>query len=181
MPTAILAVLLLAATVDPRLAEPLRLLAEVGARDVGGMSLAGFYAKVPDALGLTLTVRPLPDGMDGGYDRPQRRITIAKDVLSEVPRIVAVILAHALRHAADLEWLAQGAVNVACLEIESRSFEAEALVARAFWPDGLLTGTERERGLASMVEAYERGGLVGLRAGLERNAVYEDDCAAWES
>jgi hypothetical protein len=30
---ALLAVLLLAATVDPRLAEPLRLLAEVGARD----------------------------------------------------------------------------------------------------------------------------------------------------
>ena len=33
MPTALLAALLLAATVDPGLAEPLRLLAEVGARD----------------------------------------------------------------------------------------------------------------------------------------------------
>jgi hypothetical protein len=33
MHAALLAVLLLAATVDPRLEEPLRLLAEVGARD----------------------------------------------------------------------------------------------------------------------------------------------------
>jgi hypothetical protein len=34
MPAALLSVLLLAATVDPRLAGPLRLLAEVGAHDM---------------------------------------------------------------------------------------------------------------------------------------------------
>ena len=39
MPATLLAFLLLTATVDPRLAEPLRLLAEVGAREVGGTSL----------------------------------------------------------------------------------------------------------------------------------------------
>jgi hypothetical protein len=33
MPATLLAILLLATSVDPRLAEPLRLLAEVGARD----------------------------------------------------------------------------------------------------------------------------------------------------
>src|SRR5688500_7671046 len=60
MPAAVLAVLLFAATVDPRLAEPLRLLAEVGARDAG--TVGAFYARVPNALSLWLVVRPLPDG-----------------------------------------------------------------------------------------------------------------------
>ena len=39
MPAAILSILFLAATVEPRLAEPLRLLAEVGARDTTGGQL----------------------------------------------------------------------------------------------------------------------------------------------
>jgi hypothetical protein len=71
-------------------------------------------------------------------------------------------------------------VKLDCLEIEARGFEAEATVVRAFWPDVLPSTTDREHGLTSMVEAYERDGLAGLRAGLERNGVYENDCAAWK-
>ena len=60
MPAALLAVIQLAPIVDPRLAEPLKLLAGVGARDAG--TFGTFYARVPDALSLRLVVRPLPDG-----------------------------------------------------------------------------------------------------------------------
>jgi len=56
MPAALLAFLLLAATVDPRLAEPLRLLAEVGARDMTDGHLGAHFADLPAALDLTLAV-----------------------------------------------------------------------------------------------------------------------------
>jgi hypothetical protein len=39
MPAALLALVLLAATIDPHLAEPLRLLAEVGARDTSDVQV----------------------------------------------------------------------------------------------------------------------------------------------
>jgi hypothetical protein len=174
MPAALLAFLLLAATVDPRLVEPLRLLAEVGARDA--RTLGSFYARVPDALSLTLAVRPLPDGTDARYDRRHRTVTVAELVLAEDARIVAVVLAHELRHAADLEWVVQGAVTLDCLEFEARGFEAEAIVARAFWPDVLPDGTDRERDLAAIVEGYERGGIGDIRARLEAEVVYRDEC-----
>jgi hypothetical protein len=45
MPAALLAVLLLTATVDPRLEEPLRLLAEV--RDRDGELVGAEYARLP--------------------------------------------------------------------------------------------------------------------------------------
>ena len=45
MPAALLAVLLLTATVDPRLEEPLRLLAEV--RDRDGELVGAEYAQLP--------------------------------------------------------------------------------------------------------------------------------------
>jgi hypothetical protein len=180
MPAALLAVFLLAATVDPRLAEPLRLLAEVGARDA--RTLGAFYARVPDALSLTLAVRPLPDGTDARYDRRRRTVTVAELVLAEDARIVAVVLAHELRHAADLEWVSRGAVALDCLEIEARGFEAEATLARGFWPDALPNATDRERDLAAIVEGYERGGLADIRARLVREGIYEEPCAgcrAW--
>ena len=47
MPTALLALLLLAARVDPRLAEPLRLLAEVGARESIDDHPGQLYADLP--------------------------------------------------------------------------------------------------------------------------------------
>ena len=127
MPASILALLLLAATVDPRLAEPLRLLAEVGARD--SKTLGAFYARVPDVLSLTLAVRPLPDGMDARYDRARRRVTVAESLVAEDPRVVALVLAHELRHAADEEFMAAGALTVDCPELEARAFEVEAQIA----------------------------------------------------
>ena len=51
-----LAVLLLAATVDPRLAEPLRLLTEVGACDTTDGHLSPYFANLPESLGLKLAV-----------------------------------------------------------------------------------------------------------------------------
>ena len=52
MPAALLVVLLLAATVDPRLAEPLRLLAEVGAHDTTDGHVSPFFADLPELPGL---------------------------------------------------------------------------------------------------------------------------------
>jgi len=179
MPAALVAVLLLAATVDPRLAEPLRLLAEV--RDRDDRLVGSFHARVPEALSLTLAVRPLPDGIDGRYDRGRRRVTIAEAVLSEDPRIVAVVLAHELRHAVDLEWAVRGAVTLDCLEVEARGFEAEAIVARAFWPDVLPDGTDRERDLSAIVGGYKRGGIDDIRARLVQEGVYQEPCADWRA
>jgi hypothetical protein len=50
MPAAPLAFLLLAATGDPRLAEPLRLLAEIGAGDTTDGHLGPFFADFPNRL-----------------------------------------------------------------------------------------------------------------------------------
>ena len=54
MPAALAAVLLLAATVDPRLVEPLCLFAQVGARGTTDGHLAPYFAELPESLGLTL-------------------------------------------------------------------------------------------------------------------------------
>jgi hypothetical protein len=165
LPAALAAVLLLATTVDRGPAEPLRLLAEV--RDRDGEPVGTFYARVPDALSLTLAVRQLSDGEDARYDRGRRTVTVAESVLAEDARLVTVVLAHELRHAADLEWVAQGAVTLDCLEIEARGFEAEATVARAFWPDALPDSTDRERDLSASlphsarIPGPERGSAVG--------------------
>ena len=172
MPAALVAVFILAATADPRLAEPLRLLAEVGTRDA--KTLGAFYAGVPDALSLRLVARPLPDGEDARYDRQHGRVTVAESLLAEDPRLVAVVLAHELRHAADLEWVSQGAVALDCLELEARGFEAEAILARAFWPDALPDSTDHERDLAAIVETYEAGRAAELREMVRRDG----DCTA---
>ena len=60
MPAALLALALLAATIDPRLAEPLRLLGEVGARDTTDGHLGPYFADFPKSLGLTLAAAVLP-------------------------------------------------------------------------------------------------------------------------
>ena len=169
----------LAATVDPRLVEPLRLLSEVTDRD--GRRVGEFHARVPDALSLTLAVHPLPDGEDARYDRGRGIVTVAEALLTEDPRLVAVVLAHELRHAADLEWVTRGAVALDCLEFEARGFEAEATVSRAFWPDGPPSGTDREGDLASIVDGYEQGGIDDIRARLVGEGVYEEQCADWRA
>ena len=56
MPAALLAGALLVAAVEPRLAEPLRLLAEVGARDITDGHLGPYFADLPEALALPLLV-----------------------------------------------------------------------------------------------------------------------------
>jgi hypothetical protein len=60
MPTALLAVLLLAATADARPVEPLRLLAEVGARDTTNGHLGPYFADLPESIQLTLLVGEVP-------------------------------------------------------------------------------------------------------------------------
>src|SRR5204863_6093517 len=66
-----LAVLLAPGTVDPRLDEPLRLLAELLTQDVSGRAFGPYYASLPETLQLTLTVAGLPPGA-GGHSDPRR-------------------------------------------------------------------------------------------------------------
>jgi len=172
MPAALLAFLLLAATVDPRLAEPLRLLAQV--RDAAGVPVGAFYARVPDALSLRLRIGTLPEGLYGRYDHVRRTVTVAEALADEDPRVVAVVLAHELRHAADEEYAAGGLLVLDCPEHEARAFEVEAQVARAFWPEVLPDGTDAERDLAAIVETYEAGGATGLQDMVDRDG----DCTA---
>ena len=77
--------------------------------------------------------------------------------------MVAVVLAHELRHAADEAYEAGGLLVLDCPEHKARAFEAEAQIARAFWADVLPDGTDAERDLAAIVETYEAGGAAGLR------------------
>jgi hypothetical protein len=62
MPAALLAILLFAFTIDPRLEEPLRLLAEVGAHDTADVHIGPEFASLPESLGLALVVAELPRG-----------------------------------------------------------------------------------------------------------------------
>ena len=117
---------------------------------------------------------------DGLYDRRRRTVTIDESLLAEDPRVVAVVLAHELRHAVDLAWMAQG-LDLDCLGVEAQGFQAEAVLARAFWPDVLPDRTNRERDLAGIVATCERGGFGGLRDQLVRDGVYGEPCADWRA
>jgi hypothetical protein len=94
MPTALLILLLIAATVDPRLAEPLRLLAQL--RDRDGQPIGAEYARSPDILHLTLRIVPLPESAGGHYDPRTRTVTMAEALLDEDPRVAAAVLVHEL-------------------------------------------------------------------------------------
>jgi hypothetical protein len=83
MPTALLAFLFLAATIDPRLAEPLHLLAEVGARESIDDHLGQFFAELPASLNLTPNVAELPRGVAGRDDVATRTVTVAEAVVYE--------------------------------------------------------------------------------------------------
>jgi hypothetical protein len=68
MPAALLALVLLAATIDPHLAEPLRLLAEVGARDTSDVQVdLSSVNELARIAGADLAVAELP------RDRVDRR------------------------------------------------------------------------------------------------------------
>jgi hypothetical protein len=60
MPAAVLALLFVAITVDPRREEPLRLLAEVGARDTTDGHLGQYFAALSEPLSLMLAVAETP-------------------------------------------------------------------------------------------------------------------------
>jgi len=125
MPAALLSLLLFAATVDPRLAGALRLLAEVGARDAIDELPGQFYADLPESLGLTLAVGELPNGAGGRYDPNTRTVTVTEAVLGEDPRAVAVILAHELQHAVEQQRVALDLLDADCLTLEVRGFQAQ--------------------------------------------------------
>ena len=157
---ALLALLLLAATIDPRLAEPLQVLAELHAAHPEIPD----YSRTPDLLHLTLRMSPLPPMAGGHYDPRTRTLTMAQALLGEDPRVMAAGLAHELTHASDFDLIAVGLLERDCAELEIRAFEAQAIVTRALWPDEVQSGTDWERGLAMIVMAYEASGVDGLRA-----------------
>ena len=174
MPAAPLAFLLLAATVDLRLAEPLRRLAEVGARDTTDGHLGPFFADPPESLGLTLAVAELPHGAAGRYDARIRTVTIAEAVIANDSRVEAVVLAHELQHALDRQRVALGLLDPDCVTMEVRGVEAQARVSRPFWPDEVPSGTVLERHIALVVRDYEGDGAARI-AGEVR---YRQTCAA---
>lgn len=174
MSSALLALLLLAAVVDPRLAEPLRLLAEV--RDARGEPVGAEYVGLPEALRLTLRLATLPPRAGGHYNPRTRTVTMAEVLLSEDPRVLAVGLVHELRHATDIDQAALGLLPSDCLEWEARAFEAQAIVARALWPEQLPDATEWERGVAAIVQLHEQGGIDALRSWLEEGELYRRMC-----
>jgi hypothetical protein len=179
MATALLALVLLTAAVDPRLDEPLRLLAEL--HDASGEPIGAEYAQMPDTLDLILIVSSLPPRAGAHYQPSRRVVTVAPALLSEDPRVVAAGLVHELQHASDFDQVALGLLDRDCVELEARAFQAQAKVTRAFWPDDLPSGSEWERGLALTVLAYEREGLDGLRAMVSENLGYRERCAALAS
>jgi len=166
---ALLALLLLAATVDLRLAGPIGLLAELHATHP---EIPPDYSRSPGISHLTLRVAPLPQRAGGHYDQRTRTLTMAETLLGEDPRIMAAGLAHELTHASDFDLIALGLLERECAEPEVRAFKAQAIVTRGMWPDELPTGTDWERGLAMIVKAYEAGGAEGLRAMVAGTPVY---------
>jgi hypothetical protein len=172
----VLALLLLAATVDPRFDEPLRLLAELQAPDPGGQPIGPAYASLPETLGLTLSIARLPPRAGGVYYPSSRTVMMAEALVGEDPRVMAAGLVHELTHARDVDLIADGQLEPDCVELEARAFEAQAIVTRAFWPDELPTGTLWERALATITTTYESGGLDGLRAWVRHNVGYRREC-----
>ena len=88
---ALLAVLLLAATVDPRLGEPLRLLAQVrtAVHDVTGESIGPMMSARAAPRFVTVVVAPTDPGRFAHYDRATRTIAISEVLAAEDPQVVA--------------------------------------------------------------------------------------------
>jgi len=165
-------------SVEPRLAEPLRLLSEV--RDRDGQPVGEQYAMLVTALNLTHTVAELRQGLAGKYNIPTRTVTISEAALAEDPRFVAAALAHEIKHGDDADFVSLGLLAPDCLEIEARGFEVQAQIARAFWPAGLPTRTDFERELSMLVGLHEQGGLDAIRAWVARHPGYQQACIVSE-
>jgi hypothetical protein len=164
-------------TVDPRLEAPLRLFAEV--RNGDGEVVGAPYVERARDSRLKLVVWELAPGQAALHNASTREITVTPRTLNEDPRIVATILVHELRHSIDLEDMEQGDWHPDCLDVEARAFEDQAIVARAFWPDELPSGTAIERNLASWVRTYEAGNVTAIRARLAEVPFYREACAEW--
>ena len=170
LPSRMPAALLLAATVDPRLAEPLRLLAEVGARESIDRHPGPSFAELPESIDLTLAVGDPPRGAVGYFDHGLGAVVIAESIIDEDPRAVAVIFAHELQHALDMHRHALGLLEPECLALEVRGSTADAPTARLFW---------FERRIAAVARAYERDGTAGLVVCIIGDDRYREACAEW--
>jgi hypothetical protein len=96
-------------------------------------------------------------------DPRTRAPTMAEALLGEDPRVMATGPAHELKHAGNFDLVALARCPADGPELESGAFEAQAIFARATWPDELPGGSDSERGLAMIVAAYEDGGSDELR------------------
>jgi hypothetical protein len=163
------------APIDPRLQEPLRLLSEV--RDRDGQAIGQQYALLVQALHLTLEVRPLREGLAGNYNIPSHTVTISDAAIGEDPKFVAAALAHEIKHGDDADYVRIGLLDANCLEIEARGFDAQAQIARAFWPGTLPTRTDFEREQANLVKLRDRGGLDAIRSWVAGQPGYKQECA----
>lgn len=162
------------AAIDPRLDEPLRLLAEV--RDRNGDAIGEQYVLLVRALNLTLAVAELRQGLAGNYNIPTRTVTISEAALREDLKFVAAALAHEIKHADDADFVGLGLLTADCQEIEARGFDVQAQVARAFWPDRLPTRTPFEQELAALVGIREQGGPDAIRAWVGSHPGYQQAC-----
>jgi hypothetical protein len=163
-------------TVDPRLREPLLMLAEV--RDRNGQAVGQQYTAVMDGMILTLAVGELGPGLAGQYTPATHTVTIGEAALAEDQRFVATALAHELKHADDADLVGLGLLDADCVGLEARGFEAQVLVARAFWPDGLPRRTDFEQSLAGLVDLYGQGGLDALTGWVGQHPGYQQMCAS---
>jgi hypothetical protein len=175
MPAALLALLLFAVTIDPRLEEPIRLLAEVGAREMVDGDPGQYYADLPESLRLTLEVGPLPPDNGGLYNLNIRTVTVAEWLTTEDPKSVATVLAHELQYAVDYQMTVLGLLDVDCFASEVRGYTASADTARLFWPDELPRATRFEQAIRALV--YEAEGTAGLAAKVAGFEGYREACA----
>ena len=107
-----------------------------------------------------------------------RTVTVAEAVIAEDTRVVAVVLAHELQHTLDRKRSALGLLDLDCVALEVRGFEAQAITTRLFWPDDLPNATSLERHIALVVRDYERDGTAAIAARLAGDAIYRETCAA---
>jgi hypothetical protein len=102
---------------------------------------------------------------------------VARAVIAEDPRVIAVVLAHELQHALDQKRIALGLLDPDCLSLEVRGFEAQARVTRLLWPDELPNATALEQHVALVARDLERDGSAGIAARVAEDARYREACA----
>jgi hypothetical protein len=97
-------------------------------------------------------------------------------MLDEDPRVVAVVLAHELQHAIDSERRARRLLDITCVAMEVRGFEAQARVTRLLWPDELPGRRRVERSLSAVAGDVEQNGQAAVAARLAASPDYRECC-----